>query len=339
MTEYVPTALDRQALNPSETLSKQQLADLYRPMRLARTFETRLGRLYRQGKIAGAVYLGTGQEAIATGVTSLLNPDDYISTVARNLAGWFVRGVDPRHVMARWFGRDQGPSHGKDLGLFLADLEHYGIAPYHNGSMASWIPSGAGFALAFRQRGENRINVAFTGDGATSPGDFYEGLSIAAIHKLPLLVIIENNGYAYSTAPEREMPVKNVADRSAAFGIPSAIGFGNDVFEVRRLARTAIDHVRAGKGPYLLEFKCFRMSGHGEHDDMGYVPEDQRTWWNERDPLALLRAYLAGPGGFSAQDIAAIDEECTQRVDEAVTYAQNLPMPAPATALQGVFKV
>ncbi|CAM5780272.1 thiamine pyrophosphate-dependent dehydrogenase E1 component subunit alpha [Castellaniella caeni] len=338
MSEYVSPALDRQALQPSETLSRQALIALYKPMQLARSFETRLGRLYRQGKIAGAVYLGTGQEAIATGVTSLLQPDDYISTVARNLAGWFVRGVDPRHVMARWFGKDQAPSHGKDLGLFLADLKHYGIAPYHNGSMASWIPSGAGFALAFRQRGESRINVAFTGDGATSPGDFYEGLSIAAIHKLPLLVIIENNGYAYSTSPEHEMPVKHVAERSAAFGIPSAIGFGNDVFEVRRMAREAIDYVRAGNGPYLLEFKCFRMRGHGEHDDMGYVPEAQRAWWDARDPVTLLRTYLTGPGGFSEEEVAAIDEDCKQQVDEAVEYAQNLPMPAAATALQGVFK-
>ncbi|WP_322994449.1 thiamine pyrophosphate-dependent dehydrogenase E1 component subunit alpha [Castellaniella sp.] len=339
MTEYVPTGMDRQALQPSENLSTQQLIDLYRPMRLARTFETRLGRLYRQGKITGAVYLGTGQEAIATGVTSLLNPDDYISTVARNLAGWFVRGVDPRHVMARWFGRDQAPSHGKELGLFLADLGQYGITPYHNGSMAAWIPSGAGFALAFRQREESRINVAFTGDGATSPGDFYEGLNIAAIHKLPLLIIIENNGYAYSTPPAQQMPVKNVADRSAAFGIPSAIGFGNDVFEVRRLARTAIDYVRAGHGPYLLEFKCFRMRGHGEHDDMGYVPDAQRAWWEQRDPVVMLRTYLTEQGGLSEATVAAIDQDCEQLVDEAVEYAQSLPLPKPDTALQGVFKV
>lgn len=328
---FLDPALDRLAIAPDAPVAPDELARWYRAMRLARTFEEKLAALYRQGRIAGAVYCGTGQEAIATGVVSLLRKDDYFSTVARGLAGWFLRGVEPRDVMARWLGKDVAPGHGRELGLFLADLPRYGIAPYHNGSMASWIPSGAGFALAFKYRRQPRVYVALTGEGATSPGDFYEGLNFASIHKLPLVVVVENNGYAYSTPQRLQMPVANVADRAPAFNIPSAIGFGNDIFEVRRLVGRAIEHARSGQGPSLVEFKTFRVRGHGEHDDMGYVPRDLRDFWARRDPVQMLRAYLLGGAGWPASDVAAIDAECASRVERAVDEASALPDPDPAT--------
>ena len=272
-----------------------------------------------------------------TGVVSLLRNDDYFSTVARGLAGWFLRGVAPRDVMARWFGKDVPPSHGRELGLFLADLPNFGIAPYHNGSMASWIPAGAGFALAFKYRKQPRVFVAHTGDGATSPGDFYEGLSFAAIHKLPMVVVVENNCYAYSTPVEQQMPVKNIADRAAAFNIPGAIGFGNDIFEVRRLVAPAIDRARRGEGPSLIEFKTFRRRGHGEHDDMGYVPRDLREFWERRDPLRLLTEYLTGDGGWSQADLARVGDECAAAVDRAVDEAAALRDPSPETVTRRLF--
>jgi len=334
---FLDPALDRVAIRPDEPIDRAELARLYKAMRLARTFEHKLAALYRQGKIVGAVYLGMGQEAIATGVVSLLREGDYFSTVARGIAGWFLRGVEPKHVLARWFGKDIPPSHGRELGLFLADLKQYGLAPYHNGSMASWIPSGAGFALAFKYRREPRIYAALTGDGATSPGDFYEGLNFASIHKLPLVVIVENNCFAYSTPTCQQMPVKNVADRAPAFNIPAAIGFGNDIFEVRRLTRRAIEHARSGKGPYLLEFKTFRQRGHGEHDDMAYVRKDLREFWERRDPIRLLEEYLRGEGGFSAEELAAVDGECRSIVEEAVAYAEALQMPDPTSVTERLF--
>jgi len=220
---FLDPALDRTSIRPDGPIDRAELLAMYRAMRMARTFEHKLSALYRQGKIVGAVYLGMGQEAIATGVVSLLRERDYFSTVARGLAGWFMRGIEPRHVMARWLGRDVPPGHGRELGLFLADLKQYGMAPYHNGSMASWIPSGAGFALAFKYRREPRVYAALTGDGATSPGDFYEGLNFAAIHKLPLVIFVENNCFAYSTPTNLQMPVANVADRAPAFNIPAAL--------------------------------------------------------------------------------------------------------------------
>ena len=335
---FLDPGLDRTSIRPQEDTSREDLLVWYRAMRLARTFEQKLAALYRQGQIVGAVYLGMGQEAIAVGVVSLLSKDDYFSTVSRNLAGWFLRGVEPKHVLARWLGRDIPPSHGRDLGLFLADLPNFGLAPYHNGSMASWIPSGAGFALAFKLKRQPRVYVAFTGDGATSPGDFYEGLNFAAIHKLPLVIIAENNCYAYSTPTTAQMPVANIADRAPAFNIPSAIAFGNDIFEVRRAARKALDHARSGNGPYLLEFKTFRQRGHGEHDDMAYVPRDVREFWERRDPIRLYTEYLLGEGGFRSDELTAVDEECGQVVEEAVPYAQALPAPSPDSVMWRLFK-
>lgn len=334
---FLTPELDRLSIRPDEPVPRQELLRLYRAMQLARSFEAKLAALYRQGKIVGAVYLGTGQEAICTGVVSLLKRDDYFSTVARGLAGWFLRGVPPRDVMARWLGRDVPPSHGRELGLFLADLPKYGIAPYHNGSMASWIPSGAGFALAFKLRRQPRVYVAFTGDGATAPGDFYEGLNFAAIHKLPLVVVVENNCYAYSTPNALQMPVKNVADRAPAFGIPGEVAFGNDVFEVRRVARRAIEHARSGNGPYLIEFKTFRRRGHGEHDDMAYVPRDLREFWERRDPIRLYLDYLLGDGGVPISEIEAIDAACAREVDEAQAWAEAQPLPDPGSVTRRLF--
>lgn len=334
----LPPEVDRLEIDPEGlSIPKAELLRMYRAMSLARTFETRLASLYRQGKIIGAVYLGTGQEAIATGVAATMAEGDVFSTVSRSLAAWFYRGVQPRHVLARWLGKDVPPSHGRDLGLFLADLSTYGIAPYHNGSMASWIPSGAGFALAFKMKRQPNVYVAFTGDGATSPGDFYEGMNLASIHKLPLVVVVENNQFAYSTPIEKQMPVARVSDRAPAFNVQSDVVFGNDVFAVMRAARKALDHARNGRGPYLLELLTFRRRGHGEHDDASYVSEETRRYWEARDPITLYVGYLTGKGAVAATELETVDRECAEVVDEAVRYAESLPMPSPESVTERLF--
>lgn len=319
------------------SFTREQLLAMYSAMRLARTFEEKLAALYRQGKIFGAVYLGMGQEATSVGSVSLLQEGDLFSTVARNLSAWFYRGVKPEHVLARWLGKDQPPSNGRELGLFLADLKEYGLFPYHNGSMASWIPAAAGYALAFKMRRQPNLCLCFTGDGATSPGDFYEGLNFAAIHKLPLVIICEVNQFAYSTPPQLQMPVENVADRAAAFGIYAETAFGNDLFTVIAAARRGVDHARSGKGPALIEFKTFRRRGHGEHDDMAYVSKELRKFWEERDPIAMYRRWLADRAAIDQEALNQVDLEATQKVDEAVEYAEALAFPNPETVTDRVF--
>jgi len=316
---------------------RDELLKFYSAMRLARTFEEKLAALYRQGKIFGAVYLGMGQEATSVGCVSLLEKGDLFSTVARNLSAWFYRGVKPEHVMARWMGKDQPPSHGRELGLFLADLENYGIAPYHNGSMASWIPSGAGYALAFKMRRQPNIYLAFTGDGATSPGDFYEGLNFASIHKLPLVIICEVNQFAYSTLPEKQMPVKNVADRAPAFNIYAETAFGNDLFTVIAAAQRGIEHARSGHGPALIEFKTFRQRGHGEHDDCSYVSDEIRTFWEQRDPVVMYPRWLVERAKIRTDDLKQIDQDAARQVEAAVEYAESQPYPRPETVTDRLF--
>ncbi len=316
---------------------KEQLLRFFAAMRLARAFEEKLGALYRQGKLLGAAYLGMGQEATSVGCISLLDKGDYFSTVSRNLSAWFYRGVEPGHVLARWFGKDQSPSHGRDLGLFLADLENYGIAPFHNGSMAAWIPTGAGYALSFKMRKQPNIYLAFTGDGATSPGDFYEGLNFASIHKLPLVIIAEMNQFAYSTPPEKQMPVKNIADRAPAFNIYSEIAYGNDLFKVIDASRRGIDHARSGNGPALIELKTFRQRGHGEHDDMSYVPRELREFWENRDPIRMYRRWMIERAEIPALDIERIEEDASHQIERAVEYAEALPYPSPEAVTERLY--
>jgi TPP-dependent pyruvate/acetoin dehydrogenase alpha subunit len=326
-----------QILRQDLSFKDEELLRFYSSMRLARTFEEKLAALYRQGKIFGAVYLGMGQEATSVGSASQLEKTDYLSMVARNLSAYFYRGVEPRHVMARWFGKDQAPSHGRELGLFLADIENYGIIPYHNGSMASWIPAGAGYAMAFKMRRQPNVMLCFTGDGATSPGDFYEGLNFAAIHKLPLVIICEVNQFAYSTACDKQMPVANVADRASAFNIYAETAYGNDIFTVIAAARRGIEHARGGSGPALIEFKTFRQRGHGEHDDMAYVPAELREFWEKRDPIAMYRRWLIERGEFKAGMISRIDEVAVRQVEAAVEYAESLPLPKAETITERLF--
>jgi TPP-dependent pyruvate/acetoin dehydrogenase alpha subunit len=319
------------------SFTREELLKMYSAMRLARTFEEKLAALYRQGKIFGAVYLGMGQEATSVGSVSQLTDGDFFSTVARNLSAWFYRGVKPEHVMARWFGKDQPPSHGRELGLFLADLNEYGIFPYHNGSMASWIPAGAGYALAFKLRRQANVCLCFTGDGATSPGDFYEGLNFASIHKLPLVIICEVNQFAYSTSCDKQMPVANVADRAPAFNVYAETAYGNDLFSVIAAARRGIEHARSGKGPALIEFKTFRRRGHGEHDDMAYVSKELREYWEARDPIAMYRCWLMDRAEIDEPSIKQIDEEAAQRIEAAVGYAEALPFPKSETVTDRLF--
>jgi TPP-dependent pyruvate/acetoin dehydrogenase alpha subunit len=179
--------------------------------------------------------------------------------------------------------------------------------------------------------------LCFTGDGATSPGDFYEGLNFASIHKLPLVIICEVNQFAYSTPPEIQMPVKNVADRAPAFNVYSETAFGNDLFTVIAAARRGIEHARSGKGPALIEFKTFRRRGHGEHDDMAYVPDAMRKFWEQRDPIAMYRRWMVERANLKVGMLARIDEVAEREVEEAITYAESLPYPKPESVSERLF--
>jgi len=316
-------------------LTKKELMDMYYYLKLTRSLENRIRTLYRQGKIVGGVYLSTGQEAISVGAAFALEKDDIICPSHRDMGAFLLRGIDPKRIVAQYLGRSTGVTKGKDGNVHMGDIS-LGIVAFVS-MLADNIPVGVGIALSFRIKNEKRVAMVFFGDGATSRGDFHEGLNFAGIWKLPVVFICNNNQYAYSTPLELQMPVKNVADRASAYGFEGKIVDGNDVLTVYRVAKEAVEKARKGEGPTLIECKTFRMTGHAEHDDAFYVPKEKFEEWGKKDPILTFESYL-NDRGFLVEDVKKeIEDRIEQIVDEAVDFAEKSPYPKAEETLEGVY--
>jgi TPP-dependent pyruvate/acetoin dehydrogenase alpha subunit len=325
---------------PVERLAKSDLPregqlDLYRFMKLNRMTEERLGSLYRQNKVVGGLYSSRGQEATSVGSAYALAPQDFVGPLIRNLGAMLVRGVKPREVMMQYMARGGGPTGGKDANTHFGDLQRGLIAPIS--MLGALIPVMAGVALAGRMQKKDLVALTYIGDGGTSTGDFHEGLNLAAVLNLPFVLVAEHNGYAYSTPTSRQMRVKDIVTRAAAYGIPGEIVDGNDVLAVYEVTRRAVERARSGGGPTLIEAKTFRMKGHAEHDDAGYVPRELVEQWKAKDPLERFERRLLG-GGLAAEDeLKAIAAEIDALLDAEVDNALASPLPPPERAFQGVY--
>ncbi len=305
-------------------------------MKLTREIEYRIERvLYRQGKIVGGVYVGRGQEAISVGTGMLMRENDVVAPTHRDMGIYLIRGISPRRIIAQYMGRKTGVTQGKDGNMHMGDLKHNIIAFVSH--LGDNVPVAAGAALTFKMRGEDRVAFCYSGEGATSRGDWHEGINFAAIHKLPVVFFINNNQYAYSTPISLQMPVENVADRAPAYGIPGDIADGNDVLAVYEAGRRAVDWARAGKGPYMVEYKTFRMTGHSAHDDAGYVPKELFEEWRQRDPIERLEQLMLEDGETSNEELARLASEITAIVDDAVDWADKSPFPDPEDCRKGVY--
>lgn len=316
-------------------LSRERQLDLYRFMKLNRMLEERLGNLYRQGQVVGGLYSSRGQEATSVGSAYALEPQDMMGPLIRNLGSMLVRGVEPREVMMQYMARGGSPTGGKDGNTHFGDLSRGLVAPIS--MLGAVIPVMAGVALAGMRLGKNLVALTYIGDGGTSTGDFHEGMNLAAVLSVPLVVIAENNGYAYSTPTSRQMRVKDIAVRAAAYGIPGEIVDGNDVLAVYETTRRAIERARAGLGPTLIESKTFRMKGHAEHDDAGYVPRELVEAWRKKDPIERFERHLLGGGLAGEEDLAAIVRDIDERLSAEVDFALASPPPPPERALEGVY--
>lgn len=304
---------------------------------LMREVEDRIERkLYRQGKIAGGVWVGRGQEAIPVGVTLVAEPEDVLCPSHRDMALFFIRGVPVRQILAHYMGRMGGLSRGRDGNVHMGDIRRRIFAIIS--SIGAGIPVAAGAALALKYQGSRNIAFSFFGDGATSRGDWHEGVNLAAVQRLPLVLVCNNNQYAYSTPLEKQMACAHVADRGPAYGIPAETVDGNDVFAVHAAAQRAAAHARAGLGPYLLECKTFRMTGHSAHDSADYVPKHLFEEWAQRDPILLLERRMLEAGWATQEDLAAAWAARRQEVDAAVEWAERSPYPDPADLLDGVYE-
>jgi TPP-dependent pyruvate/acetoin dehydrogenase alpha subunit len=303
---------------------------LLRAMLMMRGLEERAMTLYRQGKVPGSFYDGYGQEAVSAGAAFAMAPEDRLCILHRDLAAHIIRGVSPARILAQYMGRATGVTRGRDGNV------HFGARELGCVGMVSMLPDmmlvATGMAMAFKLRGERRCAMTWFGDGSTSRGDFHEAMNWAGVQKLPVVFVLENNQYAYSTPLDKQFAVDPV-ERAAAYGFVGVTVDGNDAEAVFDAAFAARSRAIAGEGPTLIEAVTMRMHGHAAHDDMKYVPKEQVEEWRARDPIDRQEKRLSELG----VDVAAVRAEVTTLIDEAAAEALGTPMPDPASAVEGVF--
>jgi len=315
-------------------LTRPQLHELYYYMRLTRSLEERLVNLYRQTKVVGGLFRSLGQEADSVGSAYALGPGDILSPLIRNLGSMLVRGATPVEVLRQYMAKADSPTRGRELNIHFNDLERGFLGQIsHLGDM---VPVMAGVALTFKMRREPRVGMVYVGDGAMSTGAFHEGINFAAVQRLPLVIIAENNGYAYSTPFHKQTAVKALVDKAAGYGVPGVQADGNDVLATYETTRGAVDRARSGGGVTLVELVTYRRRGHAEHDNQSYVARDEIAFWEERDPIDRYLKQLRESGWATDQEIAAIDARIGAELDAAVDLVEPEPMPEATSALDGV---
>ncbi|HEU4800610.1 MAG TPA: thiamine pyrophosphate-dependent dehydrogenase E1 component subunit alpha [Gemmatimonadales bacterium] len=317
-------------------LTREQLLELYYWMRLTRTLEDRLVALYRQTKVVGGLFRSLGQEADAVGSAFALEKRDVLSPLIRNLGSMLVKGATPVEILRQYMAKGDSPTRGRELNIHFGDTERGFIGQIsHLGDM---VPVMAGVTLSFKLRGEDRVGLVYVGDGATSTGAFHEGINLAAVQRCPLVVVIENNGYAYSTPTRKQTAAKQFVDKAPGYGIPGIQADGNDILAVYQATREAVDRARAGEGTTLVELLTYRRKGHAEHDNQSYVPGGEiERWASDNDPLDRYSRVLQRDFDFPVTEIAGTDDRVRQEVDAATDVAEQSPMPEARDALIGVY--
>jgi TPP-dependent pyruvate/acetoin dehydrogenase alpha subunit len=299
---------------------------IFEVMALHRAVEDRMVSMYRQGEMLGSVYTGHWHEAIAVGTAAALRPDDFLCPIHRDLGAHLWRGMEPWQVMASFLGKATSPTGGRDGTL------HYGRLDLHIYNLPSHIPDNypvaIGGAFAFKYRGEDRVAMAYCGDGSTSRGDFHEAVNIAAVQDLPCVFVVENNQFAYST-PLRLQSRTDFATKAVAYGIPGEKVDGTDVTAVFEAAERAVARARAGEGPSLIECVTMRMHGHAEHDPADYVPRELFDEWSAKDPLDVAARQLSEAGFATDEEVAAILQQARRQAIEARKKALSDPLPVP----------
>ncbi|MDH4349069.1 MAG: thiamine pyrophosphate-dependent dehydrogenase E1 component subunit alpha [Gemmatimonadota bacterium] len=316
-------------------LSRAQLLELYYWMRLTRSLEERLVSLHRQGKVVGGLFRSLGQEADAVGSAYALEAGDILSPLIRNLGSMLVKGATPLEVLRQYMAKAESPTAGRELNIHFNDLERGFLGQIS--PLGDMVPVMAGIALYFKITRQPRVGLVYVGDGAMSTGAFHEGINFAAVQQLPLVVVCENNGYAYSTPTRLQTRAARLADKAAGYGIPGVRGDGNDVLETYEVTRDAVARARAGEGPTLVELVTYRRRGHAEHDNQSYVPAGEIESWAERDPVDRYRRRLLAEAWADPDAVSGIDVRVDRELDGALATCLDEPFPDPATALGGVY--
>src|SRR6058998_4004135 len=324
---------------PPAGLRGEQLLEIYRYLRLTRTLEERLVALYRQTKVIGGLFRSLGQEGESVASAYALERGrhkDVLSPLIRNLGSLLVMGAQPVEILRQYMAKADGPTCGRELNVHFNDLEKGYLGQIsHLGDM---VPVMAGIALTFKLRGEPRVGLVYVGDGATSTGTFHEGLNFAAVQKVPLVVIAEYNRWAYSTRPEKQFAVKDLAEKAKGYGIPAVTVDGNDVLAVYEATKFAVERARQGHGVQFIEVKTYRRKGHAEHDDQHYVPKEELDWWAKaNDPVDRYVKQLVQHEWAEEGELKTIDDGVKAEIDQATDACIDEPLPTPESALGSVY--
>jgi len=312
-------------------LTDEQLVGMYRGMHRVRTFEMKAADEFAKGVMPGFVHLSVGQEAIAVGTVSGLRGDDFVSPTHRGHGCLIIKGMPMRAMFAEMLGRKTGVCGGKGCSFHMGNLS-LGIYEI-NGILGSSSPIAVGSAFAMKKMGTDQVHLAYFGDGQSNLGSIHEAMNFAAIHKLPVVFICENNQFGISMRQSDAQAIEDIADRSVAYGFPGVSVDGNDVIAVHEVTQEAIKRARAGEGPTLIECKTYRWRGHFEGDPTPYRTDEEVAAWMEKCPIKRLRERLISLDIVSEEQAEQIAKEVKQEVDEAYQQAWDDPMPAPEDAL------
>ena len=318
------------------TITKDKMVHMYRKMLEIRTFEEEVYRLFLQGEILGTLHQYQGQEAVAVGVCTALNPGDFIFSTHRPHGHSIAKGMSMRAIMAELYAKKTGCCKGKGGSMHIGSLSE-GVLPA-NAIVGANIPIASGAGLAFKCKKSRQVAVSFFGDGASNEGAFHEGINFAAVQKLPVVFICENNLYGCQTSTQRVLAIENIADRAAAYGIEGVVVDGNDVITVYNRTTAAVDRARGGDGPTLIECKTYRHCGHSRSDPARYRPKGELEQWQLRDPLVLMRKQLLNKGILNHDDLEQLKEEIAAEVQDAIEFARGEPSPSPEEVHVDVYR-
>jgi TPP-dependent pyruvate/acetoin dehydrogenase alpha subunit len=319
-------------------LSREQLLDIDYYLRLTRTLEERLVAMFRQAKVIGGLYRSLGQEGESVAAAYALDykQGDVVQPLIRNMGSILVAGARPVDIIKQYMAKGDSPTRGRELNIHFGNPATDGFIGQIS-MLGDMIPVMAGITLAGRMQKKNLVGLAFIGDGGSSTGAFWEGFNFATVQRLPLVIVIEDNGFAYSTPTSRQSAVRTLADKALGVGATGETVDGNDVLETYGAAQRAVVRARAGEGVTLLEVKTFRIKGHAEHDNQAYVETALIEEWKAKDPLVRYEKALVEGELAQTSDFEAIQQRVRKEVDAATDEAERSPMPNPSDAGKGLF--
>jgi pyruvate dehydrogenase E1 component alpha subunit len=316
-------------------LAKEKLAEMYKKMLEIRSFEEKVFELYGQNLVPGTIHLYAGEEAVAVGVCSSLQKDDYITSTHRGHGHCIAKGAELKRTMAEILGKKTGYCKGKGGSMHIADFSIGMLGA--TAVVGAGLPIAVGAGLSVKLRKTRQVVACFFGEGASNQGTFHESINMASAWNLPVIFVCENNLYAMGTRQSRIMNIKNVADRAVAYGIPGVTVDGNDILAVFEASQNAVDLARNGAGPALIECKTYRHKGHSRVDPAKYRPKEEVEQWLAKDPLKRFKLTLLQNGTISQAELEKIDESVADEIEEAVRFAVESPYPAPEEALEDVY--